>query len=377
MDTWKYDRYYGQSVNQTLTDRLAFPENLPSSVGDLLHQAFRDTYQGTPHPARLPGDGFFTRDQVDQTYEIYYEVLQIMKKMSISRPEEPFSGVAEVLADALRDVLEPPPAPPGAPTGACSFGDILSFGLTESSRQCYDEFFDQLEDWFEYITELLEWALETLLDLFDLLLALLLTLPISVLLAILYGIQLLLFEVYQTVRHVLALEGFIYPEPDFINDAHGRNLITPVQCGITPFKYPFLSNLSRSHLVCPLTGVESPTTAADFNEPAVTVTPDVFIQDLPFDPEVLRSYSQSASPEQTRSLERDYLRIGNATDLTAWTIATASDESASGTDKKVAFTNWNLDADRGYGYKTWRGTILGEQGVGDEVFVDGGDPIIG
>lgn len=369
MDTWKFQQYYGENINQVLFDKFGLPDTLPTDVGDLIHQTLRDVYTGVPHPQRLPGDGFLTRDQIDQTYEIFYEILKLMQNMAVARPEEPFSGVADILNGALEDLFEPPPSPPSSPSGACSLGDILSFGLTASSRECYEEFFDQLEDWLSYIGELLAWAFETLLDLFDLLLSLLLSLPIMVLLAILYGLQLLLYEIYQTVRSVLALQGFIFPEPRDLNDAHGRNLTTPFQCGIVgcvserlsavigTVNYPRWTNLATSHLVCPGPPVEQPATIPNFDPPLDTITPDQFITLTPLNLGALAAYAASPSPARTRALYRRCLRIGNATDLTAWMIGIASNPEAPGAARAVAFTNWNLDSDRGYGYKTWRGIL--------------------
>lgn len=384
MDTWKFQDYYGENINQVLFDKFGVPDALPTDVGDLIDQTLRDVYADVPHPQRLPGDGFLSREQIDQTYEIFYEILKYMQGMAVARPEEPFSGVADILEGALEDLLEPPPSPPSSPSGACSLGDILSFGLTASSRDCYEEFFDQLEDWLSYIGELLAWAFETLLDLFDLLLSVLLSLPIMVLLAILYGLQLMLYEIYQTVRSVLALQGFTFPEPRDLNDAHGRNLTTPFQCGIFgcvserlsaaigTVTYPRWTNLTTSHLVCPGPVAEQPATVPNFDPPLDTTTPNRFINQTPLDLAALAAYAASPSPSRTRALYRHCRRIGNATDLTAWMIGVAANSDASGMERAIAFTNWNLDSDRGYGYKTWRGVLppLPTIPVTDEVYVD-------
>jgi len=93
-DSWKYSEYYGgESINRTLFARLGLPQNLPSDVGDLLFRAFKDAYDGVSHPTRLPGDGFYTRNQIDGTYEVFYEVLKLMGGLWVGRPEEPFSGM--------------------------------------------------------------------------------------------------------------------------------------------------------------------------------------------------------------------------------------------------------------------------------------------
>jgi hypothetical protein len=375
MDTWKFQQYYGQNINLELFGKLGLPSTLDPAIGDLLDKTLHDVYENVDHPRRLPGDGFLTRTQIDETYEIFFEVLQLMRDQSVARPEEPFSGVADILESALEDLFQSPPSPPSSPSGSCSLGDILSFGLTSSSQDCYEEFFEQLEDWFEYLGELLAWALETLLDIFDLLLSLLLLLPVAVLLAILYALQLLLYEIWQLVRSTLALTGFVYPEPSDLNDAHGRNLVSPFLCGIqgcraatasmmaaaatggVPLVYPRLTNLAVSHLVCPNPVPELPITVPNHAPPGAQTTPDIFINQTPFNLKILGLYARSPSPAQTRSFAAQCLRIGNATDLTAHMIAIARDPASSGAELEVAHANWNLDADRGYGYKTWVGSL--------------------
>jgi hypothetical protein len=384
MDTWKFQQYFGGNINLRLFDVLKLRPTLDVSVGDLLYRTLNDVYATVPHPKRLPGnDGFLTREQLDESYDVLYQILELMKDQAVARPEEPFPGVSDVLAAALGDFLKAPPAPPGSPSGTCSLGDIFSFGLTGSSRECYGAFFEKLEEWFEFLGELLRWTIGKLFALIDLLLAVLLSLPIAVLLAILYGIQLLMYQLFQTVRSTLALSGFVYPEPDDLNDAHGRNLITPFQCGLQGCsprqgerllelnRYPRLTGLSTSHLVCPPLNGERPFTIANFAHPNASVTPDVFINEEPLDLDALAAYAASPSPEKTWNLHRACRRIGNATDLTTWMIGIASDVDAPDDLRDLAHTNWNLDADRGYAYKTWEGRLPvgGDAEVG-EAFTD-------
>jgi hypothetical protein len=357
-DTWKYARYYGgESINQTLFDRLGLPANLPSDIGDLLFKAFEDTYTGVPHPERLPGDGFYTREQIDITYEVFYEVLRLMSKMAVERPEEPFSGVADILADAL-DAFSPPPSPPSSGS-SCSWKDILSFGLTSSSRECYENFFEEVASWLNYLGELIVWSLETLRNLVDLLLSLLLSLPISVLLAILYGIQLLCYQIYRSARMVLATNGFVMPEPDELYSSIGRNLITLFQPCASNFKFPLVCVPVRNQLVCPVSPVEQPSTAVAFHPTGIGSDPDLFISGEPFSEDSLRMYALSVSPEETRSIERDRRSIGNAADFTAWMVQHANDSSVieGGEEHLMLYRNWNLDGDRGYGYLAWKGKV--------------------
>jgi hypothetical protein len=344
---------------------------LPGSLAAMIRDALQEVYQHE-HPTRLGNGGFLTVGQIHQTYEVFYDVLQWMSGQGIERPEEPFSNVADILNEAIKDLLEAPPSPPSSSSSSCSLGDILSFGLTSKSRDCYEEFFDQLGDWLEYIGDLLVWTFETLLDLIDLLLAALLSLPATVIMGILYGIQLLVYELYQVIRSTLALEGFIYPDPSDLNSAHGRNLVTPFQCNIqgcgslqaqkyhthvpdsgSILSYPRLANLSVSHLVCPQSNPEQPLTIPNPMNPTENTNPNSFIHEMPFDLASLYSYAASTHPAATKMLYSKCHRIGNATDFTAWMISVAGNSSASTKEKTACHTNWNLDADRGYAYKTW------------------------
>ncbi|MFH0772159.1 MAG: zinc dependent phospholipase C family protein [Candidatus Omnitrophota bacterium] len=362
-DTWKYAGYYnGESINHTLFSRLGLPENLPSDVGDLLYGTFKKTYNNFDHPTRLPGGGFYTRGQIDVTYEVFYKVLKLMGSMAVERPEEPFSGAADILANALSN-FSLPPSPPSSSSSMCSWEDVLSFGLTSSSRECYEEFFEEVANWLNYLGELLVWSLETLRNLIDLLLTLLLSLPISVLLAILYGIQLLCYQIYRSARMVLSTNGFVMPEPDELDNSIARNLITLAQPCAYNFKiFPSRGTPVTNNLVCPVPIAEEPVTAAGFHSAVIESTPERFISEEPFNEQALYRYAVSAnSPNQTRSLQRDRLSIGNAIHFTAWMIQHANESGLSEDIKKALYADWNLDADRGYGYRAWRGNIPNDE----------------
>ncbi|NUO00121.1 MAG: zinc dependent phospholipase C family protein [Saprospiraceae bacterium] len=353
-DTWKYARYYnGESVNKTLFNRMGLPENLPEDIADLLYTSFHKTYADGDHPKRLAGDGFYTREQLDQTYQLFYEVFKLMDKLSVDRPEEPFSGVMDILSDALNQ-FSPPPSPPSA-SSACDWEDTLSFGLTENSRECYEGFFEEIDNWLDYIGELLKWSIETLRNLIDLVTALLLSLPISVLLAILYGIQLLCYQVYRYARLILATNGFVTPEPDELDNSIGRSLITLFQACSKDGKFPSRGFPETNNLVCPAPQIEFPPTVPARHSYGIKSTPNLFIKEEQFSEKWLKIFAEAKSPEETTGLERS---IGNATDFSARMIAVANMLPDVGEEaKNILFTNWNLDADRGYGFKTWKGEI--------------------
>lgn len=359
MDTWAYDHYYNKDVSAFLFDNLSLPNpsQLDNSIIDLLDESLRANYDNL-HPNLLRNPGFLTKDEISTTYDRFYTILNLMKKFHIEKPEEPFSNVTDILADALDDLLESPPSPPDIPDnlGTCSWGDILSAGFTSSSRDCYENFFEQASKYIEYLGELITWTIETLLDIIDLILASLLSLPAIVLLALLYGIQLLCFEIIQYSKQVLAETGFISPDRELLNTSIGLATTTTFFNCSPPFKYPRIRTALTSHLVCPDSELEAPSTTADFNQQSRDILPSIFIDNtsnLPFDINALNLYAFADTPENTRSIQRDLRRMGNATAFTNWMIS----NSITGLDPNIIYANWNLDSDRGYGYKNWKGHL--------------------
>ena len=86
------------------------------------------------------------------------------------------------------------------------------------------------------------------------------------------------------------------------------------------------------------------------------VTPFEFIRDASFAPNNFQQYARGDA-EDTATLHRQQLRVGNAIDLTQWMIAVAGDGDAYAQYKDDIFANFDLDADRGYFHRTWEGEI--------------------
>lgn len=358
MDTWAYDHYYNQDVSAGLFDKLSLPapSHICESIIDLLNDSLRANFSNL-HPNRLRTPGFLTKSEIHSTYERFYTILEVMKKFHIEKPAEPFTNALDILAEALDDLFEPPPEPPDSShLGTCGWKDILSAGLTSSSRDCYENFFEEAARYIEYLGELIAWTFETLMDIVDLIIASLLSIPVMVLLALLYGIQLLCFEIIQYAKQILAESGFICPDRELLQTSIGVATTTTLFNCSPAFKFPRIRGSATSHLVCPHAELEAPATAADFHMPSEDVNPSIFIDNtpaIPFSIESFNLYAFADAPTHTRSIERDYRSIGNATAFTGWMISNA----VTGMDPNMLYANWNLDSDRGYGYKNWKGTL--------------------
>ncbi len=378
IDTWAYNDKYGESINSTFHGRAKLPTSpklhkmdyqLSDDVANLLYKAFLNTYGDLPsnaYPKRVNADkgveaGFLTVEDIKETYKVFCFIMEVLGGSYVEKPEEPFSGILDILNDLLKN-FKGPPSPP-ATSGACSFWDILAFGTTQASRDCYEKFFENVAQWLEYIGELLGWMFDTLKNLLDLLTTLLLSLPIAVVMAILYGIQMLLYSVYRQARFVLAMNGFVSPEPDeVLGTSLGRNFTTPYQCiyvvtsvpeeDFTGLEttYPHNHSCKINHLQCPSTASEKPTTTCAWYPRTENTTPNTFIKDQSFSENSVQQYAQAALPQDTRKIEKWGLEIGNAIDFSTWLIKNAIGKK----QENLVYCNWNLDSDRGYGYKCWK-----------------------
>ena len=393
IDTWSYHKQYGESINSTLHDRAKLPKSekpykmnyqLSNDITNLLYQAFIDTYKNPPsnmRPKNINKDkgenaGFLTEEDIQETYKVFCFIMQVLGNSYVEKPKEPFSGILDILNDLLKN-FKAPPSPPQT-SSACSIWDILSFGTTQKSRDCYSNFVQNIGTWMEYIGELLKWAFETINSLLDMITTILLSLPITVVMAILYGIQILLYGIYRQARLVLALNGFVSPEPDeVLGLSFGRNLITPYQCiYITTFapeedftktktNYPRTHSCTINHLQCPSTTPETPTTTCSWYPRTYDLTPDIFIRNEPFNEQNIQLYAKAANPNETRQIQTKRLTIGNAIDFSVWMIKNAINQN----QPDIVYTDWNLDSDRGYGFKCWNANNLPKTNLTNEKYI--------
>lgn len=352
IDAWVFREYYHGDVSLELLEKMNLPENLPDDVIDLIYNAFIKTYSDKKHPQLLSG-GFLTKEQIKETYKLFKRVTELME-VKIEKPKEPFSNVMEILQDALEG-FEPPPPPPNKDVDIC--WEALLLGLTEGSRDCWEKIVDAIEDYLEWLGDLLKWTFETLIDLLDFILTALTAIPVSILMAVLYGIQLLLYNILISLREALAFSALTYPPLETLDSTGGLYLVHPYHCEFPKNPYPQIHSCLQNCLQCPSKGSEKPLTIPSlYNENA---TPKSFIEELPLNLKILDMYAKVATPEETRKLYlatravaaniEEWKNIGNAIDLSVWIISNSKDP--------LIATNWNLDSDRGYAYKQWKGIL--------------------
>lgn len=372
LDTWKFSEYYDESINEKLRERLELPkvdkyfrntEELDDDIVGLLYSAFRKTYSEVLHPIRLnhknsggsystDNDGFYTEEDIKDTYDTFVQFVNYVEQSYVSPPKEPFDGVMDILADVLNGTLPPLPAPPETPSSSsCSWEDIFS-----TSPDCQDDLKDIIEEWTRYAQGLSEWLGQVIAAIIaaivDTITTSLALLPATAFMALLYAIQLAAYEIYKGMRNILSLHGLVYPEPYDLSWGIGDRLTTLLgSCGEK--YYPSTGMPSRSNLDCPVEDVEKVSTQAGFYVHGSGSDANSFIGEATqtIDLDNLKAYVDCEHPDGTRTLEDDKKLIGSAIPLSLWMMKNATDPNL----KKYVFANWNLDSDRGYGYKEWHG----------------------
>lgn len=418
MDQWKWFNHYGKNIRNDLYNKFDFHDTreLPDEIANLIADTIKETYKKVVHPLIYPtvnkensssfwgnNFGFLKADDIKTAYRFQRNILRFLggRKETI-KPDEPYPGANADLADLLAqtNVFDPPPAFPGLPSGV--------------SAAELSNYFDEL---FSAIKELIIWLAETISKAMELAAKAVEewrnspNLPEQTQKAIQlvnYWVQLQLYDFYRAIHQVMSLAGLAYPEPDDVrltaddfarmpetlaqsikclglNNSLAEQLITTGHCykegkcgcndeETTTFNYPILRYPGQSHLVCAsyidvdvklrsqstikvnskdvyFSHFENPTTVSSFYKKEST--PNVFISQTEFNKALFSKYAEAETPEDTRKLYQKFKgqSFGNAIDISVYILLNAKNEAES----RVVFCNWDLDGDRGYGYKTWDG----------------------
>jgi len=189
---------------------------------------------------------------------------------------------------------------------------------------------------------------------------------------LMYQIQLGIYSIYDNLRFVLVMGGYLYPEPeDLIKEPYGKALLNTdyvqlIGGAVADFyKYPRkqeshgLSGPMNHHLIYPSTEQER-----EHAEPAPKKFygrfPDIIIgqinQSLPYNSYIENLYNcigpYGTGDNYTHNVDSntwDEFQFGNALSFSARLIAQRLSNLPG-----INIPNFNLDADRGYGWKTWR-----------------------
>jgi hypothetical protein len=380
MDQWSWGREFnGGNIRNELFSAMGFSlhDDLPQGIATLLVETIKEVYGKVAHPLRYVSetkplaesvgvrsdrDGFLTERDMRSAFIFLKLMLEFLGgQEEVIRPTEPFPGADAALADLVAgggmNLPTSPPIPSQLPANA---QDLMA----------------SIDAWLAEVVTYVEQLLGAALQAFDAAIAALsdfLENPVDELLRQIqlyaYAVQLVFYNIYRQIHQVLALAGLAYPEPDDValTNPVAEALITTRHVDYKQFpvlRTPGQPHLdTRSYVPSMNRQNNSDFTYQDFESPATIAshyrgeqngdTPDGFIDGVPLDVELLGAYASAETPNATIRLQEENRRsFGNAVDLSVWILRERN--SNSGTSK-IAFCNWNLDADRGYGYKSWDG----------------------
>jgi hypothetical protein len=350
---------------------LDIDSTLAEPIATLLHNAIKDVfYSNGVHPRILrEEDGRPTVELIVETYRLLFVFLKMTTV-------DGFAHEPPAPPEVFPNLQFPTPSDPQESAPGSDSGD--------------SNWFDDLLDFLLSIINVLAYILEVALYLATLpwaVLADLATYPIRI--GLYYALELPLYHLLKTFRSALVMTGYFMPMDDEISlglvtiglpDAAVFQIVMadigdvfPANSQDAVDKNPFADRL-YPHLFATESDGHTP---AEFHSPWLypagqptenegtiagpyprRANPNVLFQPVATNVAVRDQLETSPSPQwvdqNARALLRADTHLGDATSFSAyqiWLHTRSSPQSANG--KEIPYVDWNLDADRGYGYKSW------------------------
>lgn len=339
--------------------RLDIDSELPDPIADILIQSMLDVfYQNGKHPKILrDNDGRPSKELIEEAYRLFFRFLKITTVDGFSH--------------------EPPPPPDVFPN--LDFPAFSDPGSNSAPGDDDDDgnFWDDLLDFILSVIRAIAYVAEVAIYLATLpwaVLADILTYPLR--LGLYYALELPLFHLLKMFRSALVMTGYLMPmkdeivQPlirvgntegsawqdvvDDINDIFGGTLSGQPGEGRETFrdpKYPYLHQDDdfKHPWQYPKGGSELPlTTAGPY---ARSSSPSVLFRTVRENAEIRDDLETSLTPDDTDKIGRRLTpsrHLGDAVSFSQYLIWLASRS-----DPNAQIADWNLDSDRGYGYRCW------------------------
>lgn len=328
-------------------------DDMPVPLQNLIAQALNDVYLPKSHPNVKGTIPFLQQQHINRAYQMLVQGLELMtaKERFLPRPEPP---------SVFNDDAPPTFPTPGGGSGTGSGG---SSGGSFSLLSLLLAILDFIRDLFEYLADLALWLVSQA--------TFPLTYPVRY---ALYLLQLGLYEIYRQYRWALCLSGYAFPDPDQLFNPLAQQFINPLVAVQVMPRREFPKEQDHC-LFFPAGCVISPQAPGCVEvEPATSGPytrfplnyPFWFIEGEPSNPDIEQALANASSPERTIELARNLFpsstpavaplpysgSLGSAIDFflrRAREIALGA-----GGDALLNLPDWNLDGDRGYGFKCWQ-----------------------
>jgi hypothetical protein len=346
-----HDTYISNAISGSYYYRLCeFPDGkLPKKLAELTLKAMNQTYTGILHPVT------FGAADLDTAYRLWlkwFEIATTVGKAPKPTPvPPPGSGVVTLVTDYWNGLVSIWTS--GGSSGSSSGGgfNILAF---------FAGIWEFIKNLFKSVLYTIQWLITHAVDI--------VTLPfteaIGLLKWLLYQIQKGLWEYYDWLRFMLVMGGYFYPEPeDLAKIPYGKAFINTAFVQLVGGPTASFNSYPRRQEVHDLFGpmehhLTYPGTAQEMlhAESAPWLfhgkNPEAFISvGYAWDPAIAKLYDcigpYGNSAQYTHFIDSNSWgtgQLGSALHFTARLISKNMDK----------LPDFNLDGDRGYGWKTWR-----------------------
>jgi hypothetical protein len=349
------DTYLADNIAGSYYSRLCeFPDKkLPEKLGNMIAKAMELTY----HDGVAPHPPLFGHADLDSTYRLWLMWFERSTSLGQALPPAPVPPPGSAAVTLISDYASGVSSiwsggGGGGGSGGGGFNVLAIFAAI----------LDLLKKLFETLVYTITWIVTHAVDI----VTLPITTAIEVIRYMLYQIQKAIYEIYDNARFAMVLGGYMFPDQrDLTKNPWGQAFINTTGAHLTGGGFASFINYPRKrqnyqlfgatslHLLYPLTLLEQP-----FAEPAPLpffgANPETFISgSFPINPvaELLpdckKPYGAPGDYSATHSVDMDSWatgQLGNALSFSARLMAQRLDD----------MPNFNLDGDRGYGFKTWR-----------------------
>lgn len=339
------DKFNSKSISGSYLSRLCeFDEKkLPEKLGNMILTALDKTYNDIPHPPELNfGD-------LDDTYRLWLLWFERATKIGSAVKPKPVEPPWEIITDLLKDYQSGLPTPPSIPIGGKS-------GFNAK------KIFESIHEFVKYLGEVILYTIDWLINHLTEIVSLGYKVGLRTVKYFLYLIHKGIYEFYDNSRFKLVLGGYLFPESeDLQKQPWGRALLNTSYVGLTGggqadfTKYPLKQEFHdfftpEHHLKYPETFQENP-----YTEPA----PMPFYNEYP--EKFIFGWSKTEGIETLYNCITPYGENEKSThfvDSKTWDEIQLGSAIRCSTDlilkRMDNIPNFNLDGDRGYGWKTWR-----------------------
>ncbi|MBD1362857.1 hypothetical protein IDJ77_03460 [Mucilaginibacter sp. ZT4R22] len=326
-DTWLWDQQgRGDVLDSRLNEKIDVTNSEAEEIANLVTAAMKEVYKSPMVPKLLSG-GYPSNEEFLFGYDALKQYLRLSTGGSVKRPTAPpdtpkelFKEIQELLQNNL----------PGNPP--VWKGDLASF-------------LEALFAWFGKGLALL---------------AMIATLPYAVMMRflaiaprwILYFLNLGIFYIHSAIRTMICMVGWGYAgKEDFDNFSFLENLITSKQYSGENNQYPY-KTLPNPKL--PFYWLQPPSWLGEIEKRGLhpqavnkAVQPDWMLSiDNTMNPEIVDALINAATPAATLAIQNQIGKyphgFGNAIDFGINIL-----------DGTIKIPDFDLDGDRGYGYKGW------------------------